>query len=116
MSTVIDQVATQQADGIDFVAQPFGEAHAGEVRFRGFALEAGIGQAGVDQVVEFVEVAFHHCPQALALGAVVGVGEHFEGETHAGDRRPQFMGDGRGQFAVGGEQLLHPLGHAVHGV
>ena len=109
------EVATEEAHGIDLVGQPLGEMDAGEVRFRRLALEAGVGQAGVDQVVELVEVGFHHCPQALALGPFVGTGKHLECEAHARDRRAQFVRNGRRQFAVRREQLLDAFGHAVHG-
>ena len=47
------QVATEQADGVDFVLQPFSEGDGRKMRFWGFPLETGISQAGVDQVVEF---------------------------------------------------------------
>ncbi|MPN56134.1 hypothetical protein SDC9_203820 [bioreactor metagenome] len=45
------KLAPKQPDGIDFVRQPLGEFDAGEMGFRCLAFEAGIGQAGVDQLV-----------------------------------------------------------------
>ena len=65
------QVAPEQAYAIDFVTQPFGKFDAGKMGFWRFALETGVGQAGIDQVVEFVKVAFHHFPQALTFGMLV---------------------------------------------
>lgn len=54
-------------------------------------LEAGVGQAGVDEVVQLVEIRFHHHPQAFSFAALVGFGEHFQGEAQAGDGGAQFV-------------------------
>ena len=75
-----------------------------------------MGRAGVDQVVEFVEVGFHHRPEPFPLGGGIGFGEHFEAKAQPGDGRAAVRGISRRQFLLGGDRLLDAVGHAVQGI
>ena len=107
------EAATENALRLDLLLEPGAEFDRGQVQLGLFALETRVGQAGIDQIVEFVEVDFHHFPQAFALFALVGFGEHFEREAHARDRCAQFVRDGAGHFLLRRDQALNAFGHAV---
>ena len=43
------------------------------------------------EIVQFVEVFFHHLPKPFPFFLFGGLRQHFQGEAHAGYRRAQFV-------------------------
>ena len=97
----------------DIHIEPRRELDGCQVRLGLLALEARIGEAGVDQVVEFFEVHVHHLPEAFLLLALIGFGQHLQCEAHARDRRAQFVRNRARQFLLRCDQPLDTLGHSV---
>jgi hypothetical protein len=107
------ELARQHADGFHLLIEPGREFDLGQVQLGLLALEAGVGQARVDQSVEFIEVTLHGSRQAFAFGSLVGGGEHLEREAQTRDRRPQLVRDGARQLLLRRDQPLDAFGHAV---
>jgi hypothetical protein len=88
------------------------EAHRIAVQRGGVALRARHLQQLADQGVEAVRFLLYAVERDV--GIVAGAGQ-FDGDTEAGERGAEFVGDVEQQPAFGGEQRFDAVGHAVEG-
>lgn len=91
------------------------QAMDAELQLRPLAIEAGEGQEFGNEGFQFGHIDLQFLGVMSPVFQVVRILQQFQAEAEAGQRGPQFVGYGIGEFLVGDDQLLDPVGHGVEG-